>query len=184
MADELIDFSCDYFELLAQPVDFNVDLSAVSQVYQSLQLQVHPDKFANADDATRSHAVRASAHLNDAYQTLKSPMRRGIYLLSLQGVDLDTETDTRMDPMFLMSQMELRESIERATTQGDDGFDVLDDVKAVLRREVSQHEAALSEYLAAKTWDKARANLRQWQFLEKLRQEVADAEVALEDQLG
>jgi len=42
---------------------------------------------------------------------LAKPIKRASYMLSINGISLDEETDTQMDPMFLMEQMELREAL-------------------------------------------------------------------------
>ena len=45
-----------------------------------------------------------------AYQTLRNPLKRARYLLSLHGVDTQEETNTAMPMDFLMQQMEWREA--------------------------------------------------------------------------
>jgi molecular chaperone HscB len=50
--------------------------------------------------------------LNDALRVLRDPVRRGAYLLSLRGLDPNSEdTKIRLDPLFLMEIIELREAI-------------------------------------------------------------------------
>ena len=51
---------------------------------------------------------------NEAYQTLKKPLKRAAYLCELNGVDLQTESNTAMPPDFLMQQMEWREALDDA----------------------------------------------------------------------
>lgn len=106
------DLTSNYYELFHLPVSFEVDLKELSQRYRILQSSVHPDKFANAGDLERRLSVQQSARINEAFQTLKNPLRRARYLLELNGVDMSADTDTAMDPMFLMQQMELREQLE------------------------------------------------------------------------
>ena len=47
------------------------------------------------------------------YQNLKDPLKRAAYLCQLNGVELQTESNTSMPAAFLMQQMEWRESIRR-----------------------------------------------------------------------
>jgi DnaJ-domain-containing protein 1 len=49
------------------------------------QSQAHPDRFANAGDAERRVAMQWAAHANEAYRTLRQPLKRAIYLLHLRA---------------------------------------------------------------------------------------------------
>ena len=73
---------------------------------------MHPDRFAQAGDAERRASMQMTTRVNEAYRTLKSPVRRAQYLLELNGVDVGFETNTAMPREFLMEQMELRERLE------------------------------------------------------------------------
>ena len=67
----------------------------------------------------QDHTLQPTALVNEAFQTLKNPLRRGRYLLQLRGIDTDEEIDTAMDSAFLMEQMELRESLDAACDSSD-----------------------------------------------------------------
>src|SRR3990167_5428696 len=102
----------NHFELFGLPVAFDIDTDELAVRYRALQRRVHPDKFANASDQDRRLSLQMTALINEGFHTLKDPVRRGLYLLSLRGIDLGDETDTTMDPAFLLEQMELREELE------------------------------------------------------------------------
>ena len=51
-----------------------------------------------------------------AWQTLRHPLMRAEYLLSLHGFDLASEQHTVRDTAFLMEQLELREELDEAPT--------------------------------------------------------------------
>ena len=60
--------------------------------------------------------------LNEAYKTLKDPVRRAFYLLKLHGVDLDREDAGAQKDMpleFLEEVMELREALDEAIAAKD-----------------------------------------------------------------
>ena len=91
---------------------FDVDLNHLSQSYQTLQKAVHPDRFAHASSQEQLLAVQKSAEINDAYQTLKQPLKRAEYILTLRGVEMPNEQQSFSDThSFLMQQMELREML-------------------------------------------------------------------------
>ncbi|MFX5957017.1 Fe-S protein assembly co-chaperone HscB, partial [Acinetobacter baumannii] len=79
----------------------------------------HPDRFAHAGDAERRVAMQWAAHANEAYRTLRQPLKRAIYLLSLRGIDIQAANNTAMAPDFLMQQMEWREALQDAIQQRD-----------------------------------------------------------------
>ena len=171
-------FSQNYFELFGLPVSFEVDSNKLSEHYRELQRASHPDKFANATDQERRIAVQQAAQINEAFRVLKSPLERGKYLLSLQGINLDEETDTSMDPQFLMQQMELRESLEEVR----DAQDPLGKLASLLQEIEKSMNDMIAELfvLFAKANDEAykqaRDTLRKMQFMHKLRDEVEDLE--------
>ncbi|CAC9460431.1 Chaperone protein HscB [uncultured Gammaproteobacteria bacterium] len=102
----------NYFELFSLGVAFAIDLNALEQIYQIQIARYHPDKFATGSDKEKTLAVQNTSLINSAFETLKSPLLRATYLLELQGINAFDEKDTQMDVNFLMSQIELRESLE------------------------------------------------------------------------
>ncbi|SMN16682.1 Chaperone protein HscB [uncultured Candidatus Thioglobus sp.] len=102
----------NYFELFSLEVNFVIDLNALEQIYQIQIARYHPDKFATGSDKEKTLAVQNTSLINSAFETLKSPLLRATYLLELQGINAFDEKDTQMDVNFLMSQIELRESLE------------------------------------------------------------------------
>ena len=78
----------NYFQLFDIEVSFDVDLNHLSQTYQTLQKTVHPDRFAHASSQDQLLAVQKSAEINDAYQTLKQPLKRAEHILTLRGAEI------------------------------------------------------------------------------------------------
>ena len=100
----------NYFELFGMAVGFELDQSALLSQYRSLQKELHPDRFAQADDHHKLLAVQNTALVNEAYQILKNPTSRAEYLLLQAGKEIPNDT-TIQDSVFLISQMELRENM-------------------------------------------------------------------------
>ena len=171
----------NHFELFGLPVTFDIDTADLAARYREMQRRVHPDKFANASDQDRRLSLQMTTQINDAFQTLKDPVRRGRYLLSLRGIDLDDETDTAMDPAFLMEQMELRENLD-GVRQADNPHthlaELANRIELRLQAGIGQFRRALMEDTSEAS-KKARNAVREMQFLEKLRHEIDDLEEEL-----
>lgn len=103
-----------HFALFGLPESFALDEAALEEAYRTVQAQVHPDRFVAAGDAQKRVAMQWAAHVNEAYQTLRDPLRRAVYVLHLRGIDAAAQNSTAMAPAFLMQQMEWREQIEAA----------------------------------------------------------------------
>jgi len=163
----------NHFELFHLPQQFAVDLKALDQAYRDVQNQVHPDKFARSPDAEKRVAMQWATRANEAYQTLRSPLKRATYLCELNGVDLETESNTSMAPAFLMQQMEWREALDDARAARDvDALAALDRDLADTRRTQLDHIAAA---LDGSDYHQAALGVRQLMFLEKFGDEVGAA---------
>jgi molecular chaperone HscB len=171
------DWDKNYFELFGLPVGFTVDGAALAERYRSLQRQVHPDKFAAASSQERRLSMQLTTLVNEAYQTLRDPVRRGRYLLGLKGLATHDETDTRMDPAFLMEQMELRESLDEARGREDAHkrlAELANDIEQRFARKQDEFARCWEGQLAEA--DRARQVVREMQFLDKLLNEIRERE--------
>jgi molecular chaperone HscB len=113
------EFSQNHFELLGLPLAYAIDPSRLEAGYRQLQTQVHPDRFAAATQAERRVAMQWATRANEAYRTLRDPVDRARYLLSLKGFDTGEESNTAMPPDFLMQQMEWREAVAESRAARD-----------------------------------------------------------------
>lgn len=107
----------DYFMLLGVPAGFDVDVSELRRRFLLICRLVHPDGFS-LDASQAEAAVRISARLNDAFETLADPARRADYLLQRAGGPR-ADDDRGVDPDVLTDTMMLRERIEQATNSDD-----------------------------------------------------------------
>lgn len=174
-----MNLSQDHFELFGLPPRFRLDLPRLDSRYRELQREVHPDRFAAAPQSEQRVSMQLSTRVNEAYQTLKSPLGRAGYLLQLQGLDPEFETNTAMPEGFLGEQLELREALEEAVEAGDARR--LAALSDQLRRQreslLGKLESDLDERQA---WSEAAGTLRQLMFLEKFGEEISDAEEGME----
>lgn len=174
------DFQHNYFQLFGLSERFALDKLELERQYRALQATVHPDKFAHLPAADQRLAMQQSTHVNEAYQTLRQPVNRARYLLSLHGVDTAEETNTKMPLDFLMSQMEWREALEDARQSYD--LEAIEHLEGRLQHDSQQFEQALMQcidqqhdYLAAAEW------VRKLRFLEKLEDEIHAAYDAVDN---
>lgn len=175
----MIDFSRNHYQLFDLEPAFQLDMPRLDQSFRELQAQVHPDKFSHAPDAERRLSMQWSTHVNEAYQTLKQPISRARYLLHLQGVDTQEETNTAMPADFLMEQMEWREAIGEAKDAADAAE--LDRLGVKLRQAMHHLQDDIGQRLDQRhDYPGAAEAVRKLRFLEKLREEINDALEALE----
>ncbi|XP_075755038.1 iron-sulfur cluster co-chaperone protein HscB isoform X2 [Pelodiscus sinensis] len=101
----------DLFRLLGCDRSFDISVPQLQQRFRSLQRSLHPDYFSHRSQKERDFSEQHSSLVNRAYQTLLSPLSRGLYLLKLNGVVLAEGTDSGIDVEFLKEIMEINETL-------------------------------------------------------------------------
>ncbi len=114
-----MDISRDHFALFDLTPGYAVDMPVLEQRFRDIQARVHPDKHAHLSEAERRVSMQWATQANEAFQTLKSPLKRAQYLLRLRGVDPQIERNTAMPMEFLVQQLECRELVAEACSEGD-----------------------------------------------------------------
>ncbi|KVE34949.1 Fe-S protein assembly co-chaperone HscB [Burkholderia sp. BDU5] len=166
----MVSLKDSHFDLFRLPVQFALDEHALDAAYRTVQSQVHPDRFAAAGDAQKRIAMQWATRANEAYQTLRDPLKRATYLLTLRGVDVGAENNTAMEPAFLMQQMEWRERIEDAAAAKNVGE--LDALLAEMRDERRARLAKLGALLDSGSDQGAAEAVRQLMFVERVSTEI------------
>lgn len=110
------DFNC--FEVFGLVPDYDLDLDALYERFLTLSRVIHPDVATQDKPAQREQALRLSAEFNRAYDTLRDPVTRAEYLLSLAGGPGPAE-DKFVPAPLLGEVMMLREEIDEAQAGGD-----------------------------------------------------------------
>ncbi|MGK5086991.1 Fe-S protein assembly co-chaperone HscB [Bdellovibrionota bacterium FG-2] len=78
----------DYFALLGVPPRLILESCTLERRFYELSRALHPDRFSNAPPSVRRSSLEWMSLVNQAYKTLRDPMTRREYLLSLYGIDL------------------------------------------------------------------------------------------------
>ncbi len=76
----------DYFAAFDLPRKLGLDTAALEREFYARSRKLHPDLFARKSAEEQQWSLQQSSLLNDAYRTLKDPLRRTEYLLKLEGV--------------------------------------------------------------------------------------------------
>ena len=169
-----MDFNTDHFTLFNLPRSYRIHNIALAQRYREIQTEVHPDRFAGAEDALQRRSLQWATRANEAYQTLKKPLARAQYLLSLLDCGLDLANNHAMSADFLIEQMEWREAVAeaRASKAQEDLEALYQRVRHQVRNAYAQLENLLDEQ---HDYPQAADQTRRLMFLEKLISEIDEA---------
>ncbi len=168
--------SDDYFRFFGLNQQFQIDLPALDQAYLAIQKEVHPDRHARGSDSEQRLAMQMATLANTAYQTLKNPIQRGLYICKLHGVDAKLETNTAMPAAFLMKQMEWRESLD----EREEDLPALESLMTEVEQSKSETLAEIAQAIdGAKNYQRAAELLRGLLFIDKFAVELDDAISAL-----
>jgi len=163
----------DYFTFFGFPRKLNLDTAALEKEFYALSRKLHPDLFGQAAEQERSWSLEQSSMLNDAYRTLKDPIKRTQYLLRLEGIELEEQSKRATEkarasgelkkqvvpPDLLEEVFELNMHLEELRAQkkiGEDDPALLEEIgKAKLSLE-EKYDALLNELKNEwNNWDRA-----------------------------
>lgn len=175
-----MDLTSDYFALFGLPVDYSIDLSALGERYRDLQRNFHPDRYAHKNEREQRVAVQYAAMINEAYETLKSPLLRARYLLHLNGRQDTSETTTIRDHEFLLQQIELRETIGEIEGAADPHL-ALNDVENEIGKLLGEQQQLFQQAYSVNDFDTAEQNADKIQFFSNLLLQLETLEETLDD---
>ncbi|XP_012256141.2 iron-sulfur cluster co-chaperone protein HscB isoform X2 [Athalia rosae] len=131
----------NYFKLIGINEDYDVDTSEVNSKYRRLQNLLHPDRFSNSSEKEKELSENLSSLVNKAHSTLLHPLKRGLYMLRLNNLDIP-EGSTALNPTFLMEIMEKNEEIEAATVDPKKVLELIKENRKILGESSRQVSAA------------------------------------------
>lgn len=152
-----------------------MDLALLAENYHQLQLDVHPDRFASASEQEKMRAVQLSSYLNEAYDTLKSALRRAKYLLSLNEVDVEQVSQSDLSADLLMEQIQLREALDELPMD-ESALPALENFKADVIAKLASREQGFAAELQQGELASAKKIFHEMQFLHKLLAEINSGE--------
>ena len=137
----------DYFDVFGLPRILGLDLAALEKTFHELSRKYHPDYFSTAAPAEKTQAVRMTALLNDAYRTLRHPVRRVEYLLSIYGLKSD---GSKVPQSLLMEVFEINEQLEEVKA-GRASIEEADSLRAQIKEKRERFDSELEQ--ASLEWD-------------------------------
>ena len=161
----------DYFTFFGLPAKLNVDVSALEKSFYELSRKLHPDLNARSGSQEQEWSLEQSSLLNDAYRTLRDPIKRTEYLLHLEGVELEEQSKNATEqaratgttkkqivpPDLLEAVFELNMQLEelRANKKiGDNDAALIAEIGKQRLTLEAKHEALLQELQECwKEWD-------------------------------
>lgn len=161
----------NHFELFHLPSHFELDMKQLDRAFHEVQSQVHPDKFVRASQAEQRVAMQWATRANEAYQTLKDPLKRASYLCELNGISLQAESNTAMPAAFLMQQMEWREELEESKQDTAS----LNRIENEVKKAHEQQLQLIARQLQKSDFHEAAQSVRQLLFLEKFSDDIANS---------
>ena len=162
----------DYFTFFNLPRKLDVDVAELEREFYALSRKLHPDVNAGHEPREQEWSLEQSSRLNDAYRRLKDPIRRTEYLLKLEGVEFEGQSQAATEesrktgekkqivpPDLLEEVFELNMQLEELRANQK-----LGEEDAALTAELRQHKAALEAKIGVlfdelqnywKAWDAA-----------------------------
>lgn len=161
----------DYFSVFGLKPKLNLDLPALEAEFHRLSRKLHPDRFARAAENEKQWSLADTALLNDAYRTLKDPLRRTEYLLKLMGAEVRSGEEHQKSksagaPADLLEEVfDLNMQLEemRAARKTGENNPALSASLAEARKKFKGLLAAVDAELRAewKTWDESDKTARE-----------------------
>ena len=152
----------DYFTFFGLPAKLDIDAAVLEKDFYQLSRKLHPDLSARASSQEQEWSLEQSSLLNDAYRTLRDPIKRTQYLLKLEGVELEEQSKAATEqarargevkkqivpPDLLEEVFELNMQLEELRMNKKMGEDDPSLTKEIEQHKVtleSKHEALLEE---------------------------------------
>lgn len=174
------DFSQNYFELFGLNPVFDLDPGKLHTEQQRLQSGFHPDRFVNASDQEKRLSVQMASRINQAYDSLRDPVKRARYLLEISGASLPDDSATTSDTEFLMEQIELREAID-ACREHAEPLQQCELMETRLEQKATRLADDFKSEFNRGNLEKAVINSRKMQFVQRIQQQLSELQFELEE---
>uniref|UniRef100_A0A2N9GCU2 Co-chaperone HscB C-terminal oligomerisation domain-containing protein n=1 Tax=Fagus sylvatica TaxID=28930 RepID=A0A2N9GCU2_FAGSY len=145
---------------------FDIGVENLEGKYKEWQKKLHPDLVHSKSEEERGYAAEQSGRVIDAYRTLSKPLLRAIYVLRLEGVDVDEE-ETLSDPELLSEILEIREAVEEAADSQE-----LNQIQSQMREKLSHWSNSFANAYRCRNFEEAQNSIRRMTYYERVNEEI------------
>ncbi|KAK9921506.1 hypothetical protein M0R45_030015 [Rubus argutus] len=161
-----LDHSVDYFQIFGLERKYDSVEEHLEGKYKDWQKKLHPDLVHSKSEREREYAAEQSARVIDAYRTLSKPLVRAIYVLKLDGVDIDEE-ETLSDFDLLTEIMEIREAVEEAPDS-----QALNQIQSLMQEKLKQWSNSFAKAFQSRNFEEAVKAIRRMTYYERVNEEI------------
>lgn len=111
--------SREFYAFFGMEEVLSLDLQELQRRFYDLSRKLHPDRYGRKPAAEREYSEEATSVLNDAYRTLRDPLKRAEYVLARHGMDIGEQRSKNVPPELLEEVFELNMALEEMRG-GDD----------------------------------------------------------------
>ncbi|KAJ9554853.1 hypothetical protein OSB04_009467 [Centaurea solstitialis] len=165
-----VDHSIDYFTIFGLSYDrdrkFDIEDGSLEGKYKDWQKKLHPDLVHTKSEEEREYAAEQSARVIDAYGTLRKPLSRAIYIMRLEGVEVDEE-QTVSEPELLGEIMEIREAVEEATDS-----QALNQIQSQMEEKLRRWYELFANAFESRRYDEALKSIQRMTYYHRVKEEI------------
>jgi len=167
----------DYYGLLGIPRKLALSPDELQTRFYELSRKLHPDLFTRKSETEKRYALEASSILNDAYRTLRDPVKRANYVLKQAGFDIGEQRSKDVPPELLEEVFELNMALEEMKGGDESARPQLEDARrnfmAMLSATDGELQAQFESYDSGQdTLAQIRATLNRRKYIQNLVDEV------------
>ncbi|MBI2893140.1 MAG: Fe-S protein assembly co-chaperone HscB [Deltaproteobacteria bacterium] len=157
----------DHFAALGLERRFAIEAAEIERRYRNVQRRLHPDRFVTKSVPERRLSLQRATAVNDAYRTLKDPLKRAEYMLALEGMPADGEAS----PDLLAEILELREELDAAKSAGDAAR--IGELRAHVRRQQDDTMSAIARAFEGSAPAQAAALVHRLRFIARFLEDAS-----------
>ena len=167
----------DFFGIFGLEETLTIDPADLQKRFYERSRKFHPDLFARKSERERNQALESTAILNDAYRTLRDPVKRAEYVLTKHGFDMAEQRSANVPPELLEEVFELNEAMEEMRTGDESARPQLQEARGKFAGMLDEIDSDLEKEFAGSRLPEIRGLLNRRRYIENLLRDV-DKELA------